>query len=418
MGSALKIVRLAEGAGDLYPRFGRTMEWDTAAPQAVLEAAGGRLCDMDGAPLRYGKPGWENPPFVCTGLPAARDRAAARRRGRDRARPRALLLAGRTGRVRDRDGLRAGRGRDATRAPSPRVFDGQGAAAFQPADLPLSRRRGGVRRCRGDEAARAAWPTRFWPGPLTMVLPRRVTCPVALLAGAGLETLAVRVPAQPAALALLRGGGRAGRGAVGQPVGPGLAHHGRACAGRAGGADRRGAGQRPLRGRAWRARCSTFRRARRSCCGRAGCRWRRSRRCIGADRARDHAGGGGGDAQPALAGAAGVALRAWPAGPAARDAAAAGRGAAGLRRRRRRGRAPYSSSARRGTWPRRRPGCSRGCAGWTPRGRAWGLRGIAVAPVPDTGLGLRDQRPAAAGGGAAIPQHGGGAVIQSTAAAP
>lgn len=67
MGSALKIVRLAEGAGDLYPRFGRTMEWDTAAPQAVLEAAGGQIRDMEGAPLRYGKPGWANPGFVCTG---------------------------------------------------------------------------------------------------------------------------------------------------------------------------------------------------------------------------------------------------------------------------------------------------------------------------------------------------------------
>jgi len=67
MGSALKIVRLAEGAGDLYPRFGRTMEWDTAAPQAVLEAAGGQIRGMDGATLLYGKPGWENPPFVCTG---------------------------------------------------------------------------------------------------------------------------------------------------------------------------------------------------------------------------------------------------------------------------------------------------------------------------------------------------------------
>lgn len=67
MGSAMKIVRLAEGAGDLYPRLGRTMEWDTAGPQAVLEAAGGRLCDMEGKPLRYGKPGWENPPFLCMG---------------------------------------------------------------------------------------------------------------------------------------------------------------------------------------------------------------------------------------------------------------------------------------------------------------------------------------------------------------
>ncbi len=67
-GSALKIVRVAEGAADLYPRLGRTMEWDTAAPQAVLEAASGRLLDMAGAPLRYGKPLWENPPFVCLGL--------------------------------------------------------------------------------------------------------------------------------------------------------------------------------------------------------------------------------------------------------------------------------------------------------------------------------------------------------------
>ena len=50
----------------------------------------------------------------------------------------------------------------------------------------------------------------FWPGPLTLVLPRRITCPVALLAGAGLDTLAVRIPSHPGALALLR--------AVGRPV--------------------------------------------------------------------------------------------------------------------------------------------------------------------------------------------------------
>ena len=69
MGSALKIVRLAEGVADLYPRFGRTMEWDTAAPHAVLQAAGGQVRCMDGSPLGYGKPGWENPGFVCTGRP-------------------------------------------------------------------------------------------------------------------------------------------------------------------------------------------------------------------------------------------------------------------------------------------------------------------------------------------------------------
>ena len=67
-GSSLKFCRLAEGIADLYPRFGRTMEWDTAAPQAVLEAAGGSVRTLDGTPLLYGKPGWENPHFVCAGL--------------------------------------------------------------------------------------------------------------------------------------------------------------------------------------------------------------------------------------------------------------------------------------------------------------------------------------------------------------
>jgi len=67
IGSAVKFCRLAEGAADLYPRLGRTMEWDTAAPQAVLEAAGGTVQRMDGGPLTYGKPGWANPPFLCSG---------------------------------------------------------------------------------------------------------------------------------------------------------------------------------------------------------------------------------------------------------------------------------------------------------------------------------------------------------------
>jgi 3'(2'), 5'-bisphosphate nucleotidase len=43
------------------------MEWDTAAPQAVLEAAGGSTRTFDGQTLRYGKPGFENPPFLCHG---------------------------------------------------------------------------------------------------------------------------------------------------------------------------------------------------------------------------------------------------------------------------------------------------------------------------------------------------------------
>jgi 3'(2'), 5'-bisphosphate nucleotidase len=66
-GSSLKFCRVAEGLADLYPRFGRTMEWDSCAPQAVLEAAGGVVLTLDGAPLRYGKAGWDNPHFVCWG---------------------------------------------------------------------------------------------------------------------------------------------------------------------------------------------------------------------------------------------------------------------------------------------------------------------------------------------------------------
>jgi 3'(2'), 5'-bisphosphate nucleotidase len=66
-GSSLKFCRIAEGAADLYPRFGNTMEWDTAAGQAVLEAAGGRVETTDGAPLGYGKPGFRNPHFIAYG---------------------------------------------------------------------------------------------------------------------------------------------------------------------------------------------------------------------------------------------------------------------------------------------------------------------------------------------------------------
>ena len=68
IGSALKFCRVAEGSADLYPRFGRTMEWDTAAAQALVEAAGGKVLDMaSGEPLRYGKPRWENASFICSG---------------------------------------------------------------------------------------------------------------------------------------------------------------------------------------------------------------------------------------------------------------------------------------------------------------------------------------------------------------
>jgi 3'(2'), 5'-bisphosphate nucleotidase len=54
-GSALKFCRLAEGRGDFYPRFSPCCEWDTAAGQALLEAAGGQVLGMDGRPLEYNR---------------------------------------------------------------------------------------------------------------------------------------------------------------------------------------------------------------------------------------------------------------------------------------------------------------------------------------------------------------------------
>jgi 3'(2'), 5'-bisphosphate nucleotidase len=67
VGSSLKLCLIAAGQADLYPRLGRTMEWDIAAGHAVLLAAGGVVNDLHGKPMRYGKPGFENPHFVaCT----------------------------------------------------------------------------------------------------------------------------------------------------------------------------------------------------------------------------------------------------------------------------------------------------------------------------------------------------------------
>ena len=64
-GSSLKFCLVASGEADLYPRLGRTMEWDTAAGHAVLKGAGGHVVRFDDhSPLGYGKPGYENPFFI------------------------------------------------------------------------------------------------------------------------------------------------------------------------------------------------------------------------------------------------------------------------------------------------------------------------------------------------------------------
>jgi 3'(2'), 5'-bisphosphate nucleotidase len=69
MDSSVKLCRIAEGSADIYPRHGPTMEWDTAAGHAVLEAAGGRFTTPDGQPFLYGKAqdGFRNGWFVARG---------------------------------------------------------------------------------------------------------------------------------------------------------------------------------------------------------------------------------------------------------------------------------------------------------------------------------------------------------------
>ena len=77
-GSSLKFCLIAEGLGDVYPRFAPTMEWDTGAGDAVLRAAGGAVLDPSGRPLSYGKAdrGLRNGPFIAWG-----DATAAKRFG-------------------------------------------------------------------------------------------------------------------------------------------------------------------------------------------------------------------------------------------------------------------------------------------------------------------------------------------------
>jgi len=64
MGSSLKLCLVAEGAADVYPRLGPTSEWDTAAAQAIVEVAGGKVADVDNVPLRYNKENILNPWFI------------------------------------------------------------------------------------------------------------------------------------------------------------------------------------------------------------------------------------------------------------------------------------------------------------------------------------------------------------------
>lgn len=67
IGSSLKFCLIAAGEADAYPRYGPTMEWDTAAADAILRAAGGSVLTADGQVLGYGKPGYRNTSFFAYG---------------------------------------------------------------------------------------------------------------------------------------------------------------------------------------------------------------------------------------------------------------------------------------------------------------------------------------------------------------
>jgi L-threonylcarbamoyladenylate synthase len=97
-----------------------------------------------------------------------------------------------------------GLGADATNGEAvAAIYEAKGRPAFNPLIIHVPDRQAAETIVAFTEAARAVADA-FWPGPLTLVLPRRKDCPVSLLAGAGLDTLAVRVPAHDVALALLR----------------------------------------------------------------------------------------------------------------------------------------------------------------------------------------------------------------------
>lgn len=68
-GSSLKLCLVAEGAAHLYPRYGRTMEWDTAAADCLVVEAGGSVTDLEGNRLQYNKPDLANPEFLARGNP-------------------------------------------------------------------------------------------------------------------------------------------------------------------------------------------------------------------------------------------------------------------------------------------------------------------------------------------------------------
>ena len=160
-GSSLKFCLIAEGKADIYPRFGPTNEWDTAAGQGVLEAAGGEVVTTDGRPLAYGKPRFSNPHFI------ARSKARAMSRS---PRPRACIRAG--GLVAFPTETVYGLGADATNERAvAKIFEAKGRPQFNPLISHVLDAGEAQRFVRWSETADKL-AANFWPGPLTLVLPR------------------------------------------------------------------------------------------------------------------------------------------------------------------------------------------------------------------------------------------------------
>ena len=170
MGSALKILRLAEGWADLYPRFGPTMEWDTAAPQVVLHAAGGRLTAMDGKPLGLWQVRLAQPQLRLHG-PRAIDQLTERLAPDPAgiAQAAALLRDGRL--VAFGTETVYGLGADATNGRAvAAIFAAKGRPHFNPLICHYADADAAFRDVvPSDLAHRLA--RQFWPGPLTLVLP-------------------------------------------------------------------------------------------------------------------------------------------------------------------------------------------------------------------------------------------------------
>ncbi len=190
-GSSIKFCLVASGRADLYPRMGRTMEWDTAAGHAVVRFAGGSvITHRRQRSARYGKPGFDNPHFIVRGAPprgvttapvvrpatsdAIAEAAALIRAGRLVAFPTETVY-----------GLGGDAGNERAVAA---IFAAKGRPRFNPliVHVPDAGRGGGARRVIDARARRLA--ERFWPGPLTLVLPRRRTRALSLLVTAGLDT--------------------------------------------------------------------------------------------------------------------------------------------------------------------------------------------------------------------------------------